>query len=118
MVRNASSCTVSKVVSDVAIRNFRIHQHNIGKKSICARSGQIVLDNVFELSFGFVLLGHHTQTNIDGKDPDLQHFQHLEPDKAPGYRLTQQQPWVPKYTNFLVAIFFQVCGVLAVSPLT
>ena len=53
------------------------------------------------------LAGHHAQTNVDGKDPDLQHFQHLEPDKAPGYRLSKQQPWVPKYANYLAAMLFQ-----------
>ena len=53
------------------------------------------------------LAGHHAQTNVDGKDPDLQHFQHLDPDKAPGYRLSKQQPWVPKYANYLAAMLFQ-----------
>ena len=77
-------------------------------------------------------------TNIEGKDPDLQHFQHLEPDKAPGacachplpaavatphplaqeqlttcvrtgYRLTTNQPWMPKYSNYPFAMFFQAC---------
>ena len=34
-------------------------------------------------------------TNIEGKDPDLQHFQHLPPDEAPGL-CARHLPFAPE----------------------
>lgn len=41
-------------------------------------------------------VGHHAYTNLDGLDPDLAHFQHLE-IPMPGFRLARSQPWRAKY---------------------
>jgi fatty acid desaturase len=41
-------------------------------------------------------IGHHAFTNIPGRDPDLNHFQHLS-DPMPGFRLSPKQPWRRKY---------------------
>ncbi|MCO4744888.1 MAG: fatty acid desaturase [Proteobacteria bacterium] len=41
-------------------------------------------------------IGHHAYTNINGLDPDLNHFQHTEVP-MPGFRLSPDQPWMGKY---------------------
>lgn len=41
-------------------------------------------------------IGHHAFTNIAGKDPDLNHFQHIG-EPVPGFRLSPEQPWLKKY---------------------
>ena len=41
-------------------------------------------------------IGHHAFTNIEGRDPDLKHFQ-MADVPMPGFRLSSEQPWMPKY---------------------
>ena len=36
------------------------------------------------------VIGHHSHTNVEGLDPDLCHFQHID-EAGPGYRLHSKQ---------------------------
>lgn len=59
------------------------------------------------------VIGHHAHTNIVGKDPDLEHFAHVDSD-GPGFRLSIDQVWLPKYLNYRMAMpmqaFFTTLG--------
>lgn len=56
------------------------------------------------------VVGHHSHTNVLGKDPDLAHFSHEKPEEKsiPGYRSHREQEYLPKYRRFWkFAMFFQ-----------
>lgn len=47
-------------------------------------------------------IGHHVDTNLEGKDPDLNHFQ--QPYAVmPGFRTHARQPWMGKYRWWAIA---------------
>jgi len=52
------------------------------------------------------VIGHHSHTNVEGLDPDLCHFQHID-EAGPGYRLHSKQPYMEKYTNWRTTCFLQ-----------
>jgi len=47
-------------------------------------------------------IGHHVSTNLEGKDPDLNHFQHPYAP-MPGFRTHLRQPWLRKYRWWSIA---------------
>jgi fatty acid desaturase/cytochrome b involved in lipid metabolism len=56
------------------------------------------------------VIGHHTHTNLDGRDPDLAHFTHADEDEknVPGYRTARSHPYLPKYRLlWKFAVLFQ-----------
>lgn len=51
-------------------------------------------------------IGHHAYTNLDDKDPDLNHFSHPY-SPMPGFRTHAKQPWLRKYRWWGFAASFQ-----------
>lgn len=51
-------------------------------------------------------IGHHAYTNLEGKDPDLNHFQQPYAPMV-GFRAHPRQPWLRKYRLWFVATIMQ-----------
>lgn len=59
------------------------------------------------------VIGHHAHVNIVNRDPDLEHFAHID-QAGPGFRLSAHQAWLNKYLNWRLAMpmqaFFTTLG--------
>lgn len=47
-------------------------------------------------------IAHHAHTNLEGKDPDLNHFQQPYAP-TPGFRVHPRQPWLRKYRHWALS---------------
>jgi len=55
------------------------------------------------------VIGHHCHTNVVGRDPDLHHFTHKKRWYLPGFRVSREQAYLPKYgTLWKFAISFHL----------